>query len=63
MYKTILEEKYGKKVTGLYLVCLHPENPYKTYDRIDVPFLDEEIRELLAWWKANDNGASLANKH
>ena len=25
-YKTILEQKYGKKVVGLCLVCLHPNN-------------------------------------
>lgn len=46
-YKTILEEKYGKKITGLYLVCLHPDNPYKTYDRIEVPFLEKEMRLLF----------------
>lgn len=51
MYKTILEAKYGKKVTGLYLVCLHPDNPYKTFDRIEVPFLETEINDLLTWWK------------
>ena len=47
-YKTILEHKYGKRVTGLYLVCMHPENPYKTYDRIEVPILEEEMRALFA---------------
>jgi hypothetical protein len=46
-YKTILEEKYGKKITGLYLVCLHPDNPYKTYDRIEVPFLEKEMQDLF----------------
>jgi hypothetical protein len=46
-YKKILEEKYGKRVTGLYLVCLHPDNPYKTYDRIEVPFLEKELTELF----------------
>jgi ATP-dependent exoDNAse (exonuclease V) beta subunit len=51
LYKTILEKKYGKKVTGLYLVCLHPDNGYKTYDRIDVPFLDKEVCDALDWWK------------
>jgi len=48
LYKTILEEKYGKKVTGLYLVCLHPDNASRTYDRIEVPVLENEMRELLA---------------
>ena len=47
MYKTILEHKYGKTVSGLYLVCLHPDNVYKTYERIEVPFLDNEMRDLL----------------
>ena len=47
MYKTILEHKYGKKVTNLYLVCIHPDNPYKTYERIEVPFLNDEIKKLF----------------
>ena len=46
-YKRILEEKYGKKITGLFLVCLHPENPYKTYDRIQLPILEQEMTELF----------------
>ena len=48
MYKTILEHKYGKKVTALYLVCMHPENKYKNYQRIEVPFLNKEMEELIA---------------
>jgi hypothetical protein len=47
VYKTILEHKYGKKVTDLYLVCMHPENKYKNYQRIKVPFLDKEIHNLI----------------
>lgn len=50
LYKTILEQKYGKKVTGLYLVRLHPDDPYKTYDRIQVPFLEEDMKNVLSWW-------------
>jgi CRISPR/Cas system-associated exonuclease Cas4 (RecB family) len=50
-YKTILEHKYGKKVTDLYLVCIHPDNPYKTYDRIKVPFLDKEMEDLFEYRK------------
>jgi hypothetical protein len=46
-YKTILEKKYGKKITGLYLVCLHPDNQYKTYDRIEVPFMEKEMSDLF----------------
>ena len=47
MYKSILENKYDKKVVGLFLVCLHPDNPYKSYDRIEVPFLDKEMKDLI----------------
>ena len=47
-YKRILEEKYGKKITALYLVCLHPDNVYKTYDRIEVPILKKEMDDLFA---------------
>jgi hypothetical protein len=46
-YKTILEHKYGKKVTDLYLVCIHPDNIYKTYERIKVPFLEKEMKDLV----------------
>jgi hypothetical protein len=42
-----LEHKYGKKVTALYLVCMHPENKYKNYQLIEVPFLDKEMTELI----------------
>lgn len=49
VYKMILEHKYGKKVTGLYLVCIHPDNVYKTYDRIEVPVLEQEMRDLYEY--------------
>jgi hypothetical protein len=47
-YKRILELKYGKTVTGLYLVIMHPDNYGKNYDRIEVPFLTEKIDALFA---------------
>jgi hypothetical protein len=46
-YKKILEDKYGKKVTALYLVCLHPENIHKNYERIEVPILTNEMTALF----------------
>jgi ATP-dependent exoDNAse (exonuclease V) beta subunit len=46
-YKTILEHKYGKKINGMYLICLHPDNPYKTYERIEVPVLEKEMADLF----------------
>jgi len=48
-YKTILETKYGKKVTGLYLVVTHPDNPYRTYDRVPIPFLEKDIANLFEY--------------
>jgi hypothetical protein len=47
MYRRILQDKYGKTVIGLYLVCLHPDNAYKSYERIEVPFLDTEMDALI----------------
>jgi len=47
-YKKILEEKYGKKITDMYLVCMHPDNPMKTYERIQVPVLTIEMENLFA---------------
>ena len=47
LYKMILEEQYDKKVTDLYLVCMHPDNYTRTYDRIQVPILTENINQLL----------------
>ena len=47
-YKAILEEKYGKRVTDLFLVCLHPNNKNKSFQRIRVPVLSDEIRNLFA---------------
>ena len=47
VYKMILEHKYGKKVTDLYLICIHPENIYKNYQRIKVPLLENEMKDLI----------------
>ena len=60
MYKTILEHKYGKTVNGLYLVCLHPDTPYKTFDRIPVPILEKEMADLLEL-RRNQVNADLSN--
>lgn len=47
LYKFILESKYDKKVTQLFLVKLHPESPNQSYELIPVPFLEDEINKLL----------------
>ena len=46
-YKAILEEKYDKKVTELYLVCMHPDNANKSYQRIKVADLQKEVKDLF----------------
>jgi len=46
-YKAILERKYGKTVTKLCLVRLHPDTVEKTYELLDVPILTEDIRKLF----------------
>jgi hypothetical protein len=51
-YKYILENKYGKKVTGLYLVCMHPDNSNKSYQHIEVPFLEKEMTDLMEYRKS-----------
>ena len=45
-YKTILEEKYGKKVTKLALVCLHPTK--QNFEVIVLPLLTNEMKDLFA---------------
>jgi hypothetical protein len=48
-YKAIIEEKYGKKVVGLCLVCLHPNNA--DYQLIEVPFMEKELVDLFEYRK------------
>ena len=46
-YKAILEDKYGKTINKMYLVCLHPNNNNKNYQRIEVCDLQNEVKLLL----------------
>lgn len=46
-YKAILEKNYGKRVTDLYLVCLHPNNKNNSYQRIKVADLQDEVQNLF----------------
>jgi len=46
-YKAILERKYGKVVTDLYLVRLHPDAEEKNYELIKLPILSKEINDLF----------------
>lgn len=45
-YKHILETKYGKTVTGLYLVIIHPN--FENYMRLQVPDLSELVTQMFA---------------
>jgi hypothetical protein len=47
LYKRILEDKYGKTVTKLCLVRLHPDAIDATYELLEVPFLLKEINDLF----------------
>lgn len=47
IYKYIIETKYDKKIKELYLVRLHPDADEKNYELIQLPFLHNEINELI----------------
>ena len=46
-YKALLEKNYVKKVKGMYLVCLHPNNANKSFQRIKVDNLQSEVEKLF----------------
>jgi ATP-dependent exoDNAse (exonuclease V) beta subunit len=46
-YKAILERNYGKTVTKLCLVRLHPDIIEQTYELLEVPILTKEIADLF----------------
>jgi len=46
-YKKIIETKYGKKVKDMYLVCLHPNNSNKNYQKIKVLNMGIEMDNLF----------------
>ena len=53
-YKTILEQKYGMIIRDMFLVCLHPDNANKSYMKIKVADLSEEMRALFRCDKAKN---------
>jgi hypothetical protein len=46
-YKAILEAKYGMKIVDLYLIACHPDNPSKTYEKIECMDLTKEVGDLF----------------
>ena len=51
VYRRILQEKYGMKITKLCLVVLHPDNPIGNYEVVKVDILDREIEDLWQFRK------------
>lgn len=45
LYKYILQTKYDKKITDLYIIVLHPEA--QNYQRIKLPDLQSEVADLI----------------
>ena len=45
IYKYILQTKYGKTISDLYLIVLHPEA--QNYQRVKLPDLQTEVHELF----------------
>ena len=43
----LLEKNYGKKLTKMYLVCLHPNNQNKSFLRYEVPDMSQEVSDLM----------------
>ena len=52
-YRKIIQEKYGKQVTRLCLVRLHPDCEDETYELLNVPILEKEICDLFEERKKN----------
>tara|TARA_X000000368_G_C22804152_1_gene611690 strand:- start:340 stop:714 length:375 start_codon:yes stop_codon:yes gene_type:complete len=52
-YKYLLEKNYGKEIKDMYLVRLHPNNKNSTYEKIEVPNLQSEIKDLMELRKNN----------
>jgi Cys-tRNA synthase (O-phospho-L-seryl-tRNA:Cys-tRNA synthase) len=46
-YKAVLERCYGKRVTDLFLVCLHPDNKNGSYQCIRVVDMQAEVAALF----------------
>ena len=46
-YKALLEKNYGVIIKDLYLVCLHPNNTNKSYQRIQALDLTTEVANLF----------------
>ena len=50
-YRHILEKNYGMTISGMFLIRIHPDNPYETYDRVEVHDLRKEVNDLFEYRK------------
>lgn len=52
-YKSILERCYGERISGMFLIGLHPNQP--NYQRFSVPVLADEMDALIEFRKSKLN--------
>ena len=60
-YKWILEKNYGKKVSNMFLVGLHPNNSGNSYLRYEVDILSNEMENLIELRKKHTNFGKTSN--
>ena len=58
-YKYLLEKNYGKKISEMCLVCMHPNNKNESYIKLEVPQLTEEIFHLMKLRASNLKGTKI----
>ena len=59
VYKYILQTKYDKTITDLYLIVLHPDA--QNYQRVKLPNLQTEVAELFEERIRNNNGINITH--
>ena len=60
-YKWILEKNYGKKISNMFLVWLHPNNPGNSYLRYEVDSLHKEMEDLVKLRMRHTNSGEVSN--
>ena len=60
-YKWILEKNYGKKISNMFLVWLHPNNPGNSYLRYEVDSLPKEMEDLVKLRMRHTNSGEVSN--
>ena len=60
-YKWILEKNYGKKISNMFLVWLHPNNPGNSYLKYEVDPLSKEMEDLIKLRLSHTNSGATSN--